>query len=356
MDILLMIAYLTIVLSVLVVIHEGGHYLASRAFGVRVTEFMIGMPGPNIGVTIGGTKFGVTPILLGGYARVCGMEAGPEMPRLKEVLEYAYTHGTVLADQMALDLDMSVDEAIDTLYELAEWGCVNPPARKDQHNVFRTRPLKDKKRGLDLAEGTPREFHSAEELYQTERSQMYRSLPFWKRSVILLAGILVNLLFAVAMIVLIYSVIGVDVTLADGTVTHVTLNVATALQAGFGYIFEVAKAILGLFNPQTAAETVSNSTSVVGIAVMSKEYAEAGILMFMLFMAMISVSLGLMNLLPIPPLDGGRFVVEIFQKITGIQVGQRAMNVMSAVGMALFVLFFLVMLNQDINRFVFGNW
>ena len=115
MDILLMIAYLTIVLSVLVVIHEGGHYLASRAFGVRVTEFMIGMPGPNIGVTIGGTKFGITPILLGGYARVCGMEAGPEMPRLKEVLAYAYTHGTVLADQMALDLDMSVDEAIDTL-------------------------------------------------------------------------------------------------------------------------------------------------------------------------------------------------------------------------------------------------
>ena len=50
MNVILMILYCTIVLGILVVIHEGGHYLASRAFGVRVTEFMLGMPGPNIGL------------------------------------------------------------------------------------------------------------------------------------------------------------------------------------------------------------------------------------------------------------------------------------------------------------------
>ena len=62
MNVILMILYCTIVLGILVVIHEGGHYLASRAFGVRVTEFMLGMPGPNIGFKKWGTKFGVTPI------------------------------------------------------------------------------------------------------------------------------------------------------------------------------------------------------------------------------------------------------------------------------------------------------
>ena len=61
MNVILMILYCTIVLGILVVIHEGGHYLASRAFGVRVTEFMLGMPGPNIGFKKWGTKFGVTP-------------------------------------------------------------------------------------------------------------------------------------------------------------------------------------------------------------------------------------------------------------------------------------------------------
>lgn len=63
-----------------------------------------------------------------------------------------------------------------------------------------------------------------------------------------------------------------------------------------------------------------------------------------------------MNLLPIPPLDGGRFVVEVFQKLAKRMVSPKAMNAMSMAGMALFVLFFVVMVNQDIQRFVFGNW
>ena len=62
------------------------------------------------------------------------------------------------------------------------------------------------------------------------------------------------------------------------------------------------------------------------------------------------------NLLPIPPLDGGRFVVDIFQKGTRKTVSQKAMNYMSLAGMALFLGFFVIMLNQDIQRFVFGNW
>ena len=92
MNVILMILYCTIVLGILVVIHEGGHYLASRAFGVRVTEFMLGMPGPNIGFKKWGTKFGVTPILLGGYARVCGMEPG-EMSLLSGILEQGVPPG-----------------------------------------------------------------------------------------------------------------------------------------------------------------------------------------------------------------------------------------------------------------------
>ena len=77
---------------------------------------------------------------------------------------------------------------------------------------------------------------------------------------------------------------------------------------------------------------------------------------FLLFMAMISTSLGIMNLLPIPPLDGGRFVIEVFQKISRRTVSLRALNALSLAGMALFLCFFVVMVNQDVQRFIFGNW
>ena len=108
---------------------------------------------------------------------------------------------------------------------------------------------------------------------------------------------------------------------AGEVVRHVNVDVGTAISAGFNYIGLVAVAVAGLFNPQTAADVVSNSTSVMGMAVLSKQYADAGPLEFLFFMSMISVSLGIMNLLPIPPLDGGRFVIEIFQKLTKRQVG-----------------------------------
>ena len=70
--------------------------------------------------------------------------------------------------------------------------------------------------------------------------------------------------------VIIYSIIGVDVQMQSGEVVHYVLSPFDAIVAGFKYIGMVAVAILGLFNPATAADTVANSTSIVGIAVLSK--------------------------------------------------------------------------------------
>ncbi len=112
--------------------------------------------------------------------------------------------------------------------------------------------------------------------------------------------------------------------------------------------------IAGLFNPWTAGEVVQNSTSVIGIAAMSKQAVDLGLASAISFVASISVSLGIMNLLPIPPLDGGRFVIEVFQKISRKVVTMRALNYLSAAGMILFIGFFLFMANQDIQRIISG--
>ena len=358
-DVLLIIACGVIVLGVLVFIHEGGHFLAARLFGVRVTEFMIGLPGPNIGFTRRGTKFGVTAIPLGGYARICGMEGGKESPHLVGALDSVYRRGTANMEDVAADLGISDDDAYEALEQLTEWGSIIGPSKKDQFNTYRTPPINPTKKertsgAIAVAQGTPRSLENARAFYESERKQQYRSLPFWKRSVILLAGIAANLLFAILAFVLIYSVIGIDVVYSDGATYHITVSPLVAIQAGFSYIWAVVAAVARLFSPATFSDTISNSTSVIGIAVMSEQYFEYGMLEFFLFMAMISVSLGIMNLIPIPPLDGGRFIVEIFQKISRRTVSPRVMNYLSAAGMALFVLLFVVMINQDIQRILSG--
>lgn len=367
MDLLAIIVCAVIVIGVLVFIHEGGHYLAARAFGVRVTEFMIGLPGPNIGFRKGGTKFGLTAIPLGGYAKVCGMETGVESPHLERVLTYVDAHGTVESEEVSQALELSKDEAEEALDELVEWGSLTAFNAKGKH-IYKTALQEPSRKQIREArrlcqpvptrseEGASLNIPDPHDHFVRERKQQYRSLPFWKRSVIVLAGIFVNLLFAVIAFIIIYSVIGIDiVNNQTGEVTHFNATVLQALQAGFNVIVMTFQAIIGLFNPQTAAETVSNSTSIIGIAVMSRDFFAAGLVDGLFFMALISVSLGLMNLLPIPPLDGGRFLIEIIQRVTKRDLPMSVVGVVSMAGMALFICFFVFMLNQDIQRFIFGN-
>lgn len=367
MDVLLMILAATVVLGFLVFIHEGGHFLAARAFGVRVSEFMIGLPGPSIGIRRGETRFGFTAIPLGGYARVCGMEPGEMSPHLKAVMASVYARGTALMEDVASDCGISDDEAYEALEELVEWGTITGPKKTDEFNIYRTTEFKPtgrqrrklEKQGItvvDRAEGEPDRLSDPDAFFEAEYRQQYRSLPTWRRMVILLAGPGVNLLFAMLAFVIIYSVIGFDYRDADGVVTHVVVSPLRAVEAGLAYIGMVVQAVIGLFNPQTAAETVSQSTSLIGIAVMSKTAFEEGLTNALTFTAMLSVSLGIMNLLPIPPLDGGRFVVEVYQRIRRKVVGAKAMNYLSFAGIAFFTVFFIVMMNQDIQRFVFGSW
>lgn len=195
-----------------------------------------------------------------------------------------------------------------------------------------------------------------DKFFKKEYFCQYRSLPFWKRSIILLAGILLNILFAMIIFIILFTLIGFDVqNKQTGVISHITMNPLQAIQFGFMYIWAVIQAVVKLFNPVTMGETIQNSTSLIGIAVISKSAAEQGICAFLEFMAMISVSLGIMNLLPIPPLDGGKFVIEIYQRIFRRNVSEKVVTAMSLIGLLLFLTLFVVMMNQDIQRFILGG-
>lgn len=366
MDIAFMIVCAVFVIGFLVLIHEGGHFLAARAFGVRVTEFMLGLPGPSVGFRKGETRFGVTAVPLGGYAKICGMDCGPESPYLEEVATYIYSCGTADVETVANACGIDEDDAEEALDQLCEWGTISTKFKAGTQ-LYMTPPVTPTRTQKRMAKrlcaalpqktsaGCARPIEDGMRFMDTERRQLYRNLPFWKRSIILLAGIAVNLAFAILAFILVYSVIGVDVMHPDTEeLVHMTIPPDRAIFAGFNFIGMTVQAILGLFNPATAVETVSNSTSVVGIAVMSADYFAAGVAEALFFMALISISLGLMNLIPIPPLDGGRFLIEIIQKVSRRQVPTRVIGYLSVAGMALFVGFFVIMLNQDIQRFILG--
>ncbi|MCB0300795.1 MAG: site-2 protease family protein, partial [Calditrichaeota bacterium] len=62
-----------VVLSILVFVHELGHFLAAKMFGVRVERFSIGFPPRLFGVQYGETDYCISATPLGGYVKLSGM-------------------------------------------------------------------------------------------------------------------------------------------------------------------------------------------------------------------------------------------------------------------------------------------
>jgi len=84
---------LVVVLGVLIFVHEAGHFLVARLFGVGVEKFSLGF-GPRIfGKTVGRTDYRVSAIPLGGYVKMVGEDPDCELP--PEDLPVSFTHKNV---------------------------------------------------------------------------------------------------------------------------------------------------------------------------------------------------------------------------------------------------------------------
>lgn len=436
-----------LVLSLLVVVHEGGHFLVARSCSVRVTEFFLGMPSRfrlSRKSKTHGTEFGVTPILFGGYNRICGMESSDD-ELLADVLAHIYRVGSVHAADICRAFSIDGDRAYAILMALVDWASIRMVEGEDKDDpVFKTIPRDaallceyDKEHDhaaiLSHADGDTYELPlSASEFLESERHRVYQGISFPKRLAMLIMGPFVNILLALFAVVFALSVVGMDVgstepvigsvhagSLAEqagvlpgdifvrvgeyeisewydisdaldvllpagedfdievsrggmnqifhvdmpeneaiellgvtNTVVKVRLPVGDALATAFQYAGQVAQFALRLINPAHTMETIGQSSSIVGMSVMASEAASAGLFDLLLVMAAISMSLGFMNLLPIPPLDGGKILFEIIQRLIGKPISVKVQNIVSYIGLALLLALFIFVLRNDLIRYV----
>lgn len=73
MEVVVQVAQLLLALSILVGIHEGGHMIAARMFGMRVEKFFIGFPPTVFSFKKGDTEYGLGAVPLGGFVKISGM-------------------------------------------------------------------------------------------------------------------------------------------------------------------------------------------------------------------------------------------------------------------------------------------
>ncbi len=398
--------------SILVVLHEGGHFLAARAFGVKVHEFMIGLPGPALRLTTKNMTWGITAIPLGGYVRIAGMEPGAEDELLGPALKHIAASEKMEAGDLAVFLSVPRTRATAILTTLEDWAAIVPLDEMHYTIAPGTDTTADERAMLDRA-----------------RSITYRGLKTWKRIVVLVAGVTVNIVTAILTFTIVLSAFGTyeasmsfgnidpkspaaaagfavgdtlvsldgeqldswqtfltkmatteagqDVTIVvtrDGETLSRTLTLAEneghgflgvgpavekvrysvwrALKQSFVFVGMVFVAVVNFFNPAQFGESVKGARGVVGIAVMASDAAKSGPLDYAWLIALLSLSLGAMNILPIPPLDGGKVAVEIVERIAGRPLGRKFSLGLSAAGAILLFSLIGYLMYADVIRLV----
>jgi regulator of sigma E protease len=97
-----------------------------------------------------------------------------------------------------------------------------------------------------------------------------------------------------------------------------------------------------------------NLSGPVTIADYAGQSASMGLVAYLKFLALISISLGVLNLLPIPILDGGHLMYYLLEVIKGGPLSERATEIGQQIGLSLLALLMAFAFYNDINRLVSG--
>ncbi len=133
----------------------------------------------------------------------------------------------------------------------------------------------------------------------------------------------------------------------------VRYGIAEALSKGIDQTWETASMSLSVMGRMIVGEvSVKNLSGPVTIADFAGQSARMGWPHYIKFLALISISLGVLNLLPVPVLDGGHLLYYVIEIIKGGPVSERVMEIGQQIGMALLAALMAFAFYNDINRLV----
>jgi len=141
--------------------------------------------------------------------------------------------------------------------------------------------------------------------------------------------------------------------LIPATYTYQVTNPIEAVKVGaaasWKFIEDSWLTIKGLL---TAEVSTDNLGSIITIGVVSYQWAESGLAKLLFFLCMLSVNLAIINVLPIPVLDGGHLFFLLIEKVKGSPVSERVLGYSQMVGLVLILSLLAYVTYNDITRFI----
>jgi regulator of sigma E protease len=355
--------------AALIILHEAGHFTAAKAVGMRVERFMLFFPPIVAKVRRGETEYGIGAVPLGGYVKITGMTPHEELT--PEVAPRAYLNMPVWKRVVVIAAGPFVNVVIAFLIIWALFlanGIAHPAIKVDQvqGGTAAAAVLQPGDRVLSV-DGRPGYAPGLSDAETTRRQKELRA----QVATHTCAGTPVEGCRATT---------PANVVVARGG-RRVTERIAPryspgqngqkgAMLLGFVYgtrsegvgpidaageTFSVmgrvtsvtAKSIVRIFYDDRARSEVSG---VVGSYETTRQSIEFSTAQALWILALISLSLAIINLFPFLPLDGGHIFWALAEKVRGRPIPFRIIERASVVGFLLVAFLFVVGLSNDIGR------
>lgn len=361
-DLIRTILAFCVVLGVLVFIHELGHYLAARWRGVKVETFSIGFGPPLVRWTDkAGTEWRVGPIPLGGFVKPHGFE-GPD--EATDEQKAAWEPGRTFHDKPVLSRAIIILAGpvfnfvlAFVLFVLLFATCGQPVPRNEVAGVrtgsaAATAGLKVGDTILGLGDLSSSDVSAIQKQVASEPGQQ-TTIHIKRGAEDLTLPVTLDRVASSSGHAKPIGQLGIEFASTPGAAQPFPRAVVSGAKATW---MTTVQTLDGLIQIITGQHTARDLGGPLRIAQMSGQVAQYGFASLLSFMALLSVNLGLINLFPVPILDGGRLVFYLVEAIRGRPVPKKIQELGFQAGFALLAGLFLFSTFNDLSSFGLFRW
>lgn len=342
------------VLGIAILFHEFGHFITAKLSGIKVFRFSLGF-GPRIaGIFWKGTEYVICLFPFGGYVKMAGETPQKEKTINNELSQQEeevpdsqrydrksiLTRIRVVVNGPIMNIILAVLLLVIVFYFSGTTRVTNTISEVAENTPAAEAEIKSGDRIIAINAVNIDNAEEISEMINQNRDQ-----------VIFLSLMRDNEVIEIRLVPEYndeYQRAMIGITLE---VNKEKLTFFQSVNKSIGMTGEIllliAKGFLEMFTGNMPVELAGP----LGIAQMAGEAAQIGFLNLLFFTAVINIFLGVINLFPIPILDGGQIVLLAIEKIRGKPLEPEHVNFLYFIGIALVVMIFLIATYQDILRF-----
>ena len=336
----LSIAIAILGLALLIVLHEGGHFLVARLCGMRVERFSIGFGPPLVSFKRGGTIFQIAPIPLGGFVQITGLNPSEEFDKSDPMVYPNRPRWMRLLTVVAGPAANYLTAIVLAFVVLMGWGMSPKTQKIDEPAPGRPAATAGLKAGDVLVAANGQKVDADHPISEVIRAGQgapvaIKVLRDGKEMVFNVKPDLNKGAYQVGIQIGPY-----------GERTPVSFGTATKEALVYPYYASV-EILTGLYD-MIRGKVQADLSGPIGITKQIAKAANRGVVNFLYMIMMLSVYLGLFNLLPLPALDGGRAVFLGLESVTRRKVDPRIEAAVHTAGFVLLLGVLLVVSFKDI--------